>query len=166
MNTACVITGHMAGTVTNGECPFHNRASCYYVKFIAVTATQVCALHHSLHALLAYAFPFIPFISLPGVCAILGTSFGGKRAHLRRWLFTQPSSTVWWSQMCKAPGIISLLPLGGIHTLRHTLRGRRGSTNCDIVRQGGGGVLNFVTSHFKNSIKVILHVSTKLKQFY
>ena len=30
----------------------------------------------------------------------------------------------------------------------------------------GGGILNFVTSHFKDSIKAILHVSTKLKQFH
>ena len=29
----------------------------------------------------------------------------------------------------------------------------------------GGGILNFVTSHLKNSIKVILHISYKLKQF-
>ena len=29
-----------------------------------------------------------------------------------------------------------------------------------------GGILNFVTSHFKNSIKAILHISTKLKQFH
>ena len=29
-----------------------------------------------------------------------------------------------------------------------------------------GGILNYVTSHFKNSIKAILHVSTKLKQFH
>ena len=42
-----------------------------------------------------------------------------------------------------------------IHKLRHTLRGR-GSTKCDIVWQGGDP--NFVTSHFKNSIKAILHV--------
>ena len=28
----------------------------------------------------------------------------------------------------------------------------------------GGGILNFVTSHFKNSIKVILHVSVKLSR--
>ena len=27
-----------------------------------------------------------------------------------------------------------------------------------------GGILNFVTSHFKNSIKAILHVSTELKK--
>ena len=26
----------------------------------------------------------------------------------------------------------------------------------------GGGILNFVTSHFKNSTEAILHVSTKL----
>ena len=45
--------------------------------------------------------------------------------------------------------------LGGIYKLRHTLRGR-GSTKCDIVIQGGG-ILNFVTSHSKNSIKAILH---------
>ena len=32
-------------------------------------------------------------------------------------------------------------------------------TLCD---KGGGGILNFVTSHFKNTIKVILHVSIKL----
>ena len=41
--------------------------------------------------------------------------------------------------------------LGGINKLR----GRRGSTKCDIVLQGGGRILNFVTSHFKNSIKAI-----------
>ena len=29
-----------------------------------------------------------------------------------------------------------------------------------------GGILNFVTSHFKNCIKAILHVSAKLKQFH
>jgi hypothetical protein len=28
------------------------------------------------------------------------------------------------------------------------------------------GILNFVKSHFKNSIKAILHISTKLKQFH
>ena len=33
----------------------------------------------------------------------------------------------------------------GIHKLRHTL-------------SGGGGILNFVTLHLKNSIKAILHV--------
>ena len=50
----------------------------------------------------------------------------------------------------------------------HVTRGvRRGSTKCDIVSQGGGGRdPKFVTSHFKNSIKAILHVSTKLKQFH
>ena len=43
-----------------------------------------------------------------------------------------------------------------IHKLRHTLRGgggRRSVTLCDK----GGGILNFVTLHFKNSIKAILH---------
>ena len=43
------------------------------------------------------------------------------------------------------------------HKLRHTLRGggsRRSVTLCDK----GGGILNFVTSHFKNSIKAILQV--------
>ena len=57
--------------------------------------------------------------------------------------------------------------LGGIHKLRHTLRadggGRRNVTLCD---KGEGGILNFVTSHFKNSIKATLHVLTKLKQFH
>ena len=33
-------------------------------------------------------------------------------------------------------------------------RDRRSVTLCDK----GGGILNFVTSHFKNSIKAILHV--------
>ena len=28
-----------------------------------------------------------------------------------------------------------------------------GSTKCDIVRQEGGRILNFVTSHLKNGIK-------------
>ena len=32
--------------------------------------------------------------------------------------------------------------------------GRRSVTLCDK----GGGILNFVTSHFKNSIKAILHI--------
>ena len=52
--------------------------------------------------------------------------------------------------------------LGAIQKLRHTLRGgggRRSVTLCDK----GEGILNFVT-HFKNSIKAILHISTKLKQ--
>ena len=44
--------------------------------------------------------------------------------------------------------------LGGIHKLRHTLREGRGSTKFDK----GGGILNFVTSHFKNSIKATLHI--------
>ena len=35
---------------------------------------------------------------------------------------------------------------------------RRSVTLCDK----GGRILNFATSHFKNSIKAILHVSTKL----
>ena len=46
---------------------------------------------------------------------------------------------------------------GAIHKLRHTLRGGGGQqsvTLCDKV----DGILNFVTSHFKNSIKAILHV--------
>ena len=44
----------------------------------------------------------------------------------------------------------------GIHKIHHTLRGgRRGSTKCDIVWQGRGGILNFVTSHLKNSTKAI-----------
>ena len=50
----------------------------------------------------------------------------------------------------------------GTHTLRGG-GGRRSVLLCDK----GGGILNFVTSHLKNSIKVTLHVlvSTKLKQF-
>ena len=34
------------------------------------------------------------------------------------------------------------------------------------MTRGWGGILNVVTSHFKNSIKAIIHVSTKLKQFH
>ena len=41
--------------------------------------------------------------------------------------------------------------------------GRRSVALCD---KGGGGILNFVKPHFKNCIKAILHVSTKLKQFH
>ena len=46
---------------------------------------------------------------------------------------------------------------GAIHKLNHTLKGeggRRSMTFCDK----GGGILNIVASHFKNSIKAILHV--------
>ena len=55
---------------------------------------------------------------------------------------------------------------GGIHKLRHTLRGAEEVDEVLHCVTRGGGVLNFVTSHFKNSIKAILHVSTKLKQFH
>ena len=47
--------------------------------------------------------------------------------------------------------------LGAIHKLRHTLRGG-GHRRSVTLRDKGGGILNFVTSHFKNSIKAILHV--------
>ena len=58
--------------------------------------------------------------------------------------------------------------LGVIHKLRLTLRG--GAEGVDqvwhCVTRGGGGILNFVKSHFKNIMKAILHVSTKLKRFH
>ena len=46
--------------------------------------------------------------------------------------------------------------LRAIHKLRHTLRG--GGGRRSVTLSGKGGILNFVTSHFKNSIKAILHV--------
>ena len=49
------------------------------------------------------------------------------------------------------------LKLGAIHKLRHTLRGGGGRQSVTLC-EGGGEILNFVTSHFKNSIKAILHV--------
>ena len=52
-------------------------------------------------------------------------------------------------------GSLINIPKGGIHKIRHTLRGSEGSTKCDIVWQGGGRILNFVTSHLKNSIKSV-----------
>ena len=52
---------------------------------------------------------------------------------------------------------MKLLQLRGIHKLRHALRGdggvRRSTTLCD---KGGEGILNLVTTHFKNIIKAIL----------
>ena len=44
------------------------------------------------------------------------------------------------------------LPLGGIHKLRHTLRGAEGVDEVRHCVTRWGGILNFVTSHFKNSI--------------
>ena len=43
--------------------------------------------------------------------------------------------------------------------------GRQSVSLCD-KGVGGGGILNFATSYFKNIIKAILHVSTKLEQFH
>ena len=45
------------------------------------------------------------------------------------------------------------------------VKGSRGSRQSVTLCDEGGRILNFVTSHFKNS-KAILHVSTKLKQFH
>ena len=59
----------------------------------------------------------------------------------------------------------SIYNFGGIHKLRHTLGGGGGRRSVTLCEKGGG-ILNFVTSHFKNSIKAILHVSTLLKQFH
>ena len=56
--------------------------------------------------------------------------------------------------------------LGGIHKLRHTLRGAEGVDEMWHYVTWGEGILNFVTSHLENSIKAILNVSTKLKQFH
>ena len=47
---------------------------------------------------------------------------------------------------------------GAIHKLRHTLRGWGGRWIVRLCDKGRGGILNCVTSHFKNSIKAILHV--------
>ena len=69
--------------------------------------------------------------------------------------------------------------LGSLPPLSHNVTFRRPPTpplTRDVIngwslKEGGGGqqrvtrgagILNFVTSHFKNSIKAILHVSTKL----
>ena len=54
------------------------------------------------------------------------------------------------------------LPIRTLQVIIDFLIGHRRVILCDK----GGGILNFVTSHFKNSIKAILHVSIKLKQFH
>ena len=66
------------------------------------------------------------------------------------------------AENCKLPLILdyltSTLTLGAIHKLRHTLRGGGGRRSVTLFDKEGGGILNYVTSHFKNSIKAILHV--------
>ena len=54
----------------------------------------------------------------------------------------------------------------GIHKSCHTLQGGGGGRESVTLCDKGAGILHFVTSHFKLSIKAILHVSTKFKQFH
>ena len=59
---------------------------------------------------------------------------------------------------------ILLLPF---HTMLYFVEiGRAVRRNVTLYDKEGWWILNFVTSHFKNSIKAILHVTTKLKQFH
>ena len=62
-------------------------------------------------------------------------------------IFVQLSSIISLSFLYNTERHFGKEPLGGIHKLRHTLRGRKGQTKCDIVWHGGG-ILNLVTSHF------------------
>ena len=127
-----------------------------YCQLFILAPAQLPICCHQLHSCTCSAIQGSVnqiFLVLLFICSwALSVAYGTRARVENKALGNRSTTTIQIYQY-----LVCYILLGVIHKLRHTLRGGRGRRSMTLCGKGGG-ILNFVTSHFKNSIKAILHI--------